>query len=323
MFDSERIRELIAQRHPSIRKIPATLQKTVPFKHGRAYGIDSTVTIQGISSFENKPVEIKLSPTESTPVFEFRQTGERFAIDPGLCQKGQHNIQLGSIKIVEHPLSFMSAFGVRCDVSLDQPSFPTFDYCNLPYLEAVQGHLVDLGPESSFSITKPACLLFGKGYCILEPDQGADALLIDHQVSYPGTSVGTTRLELKLTPETYAFLCAARTPSFRTRSENLKNYELVRSGQVKEYPVTTENVLFVDEEEFYNPRAEFVSNRFNYEFMMHEIIDIIAWLRFLEIAHNGRFVGKMTTFLFDHHAQIDAAIWACADRSLWTKSQLV
>ncbi|MCE9597815.1 MAG: UDP-3-O-acyl-N-acetylglucosamine deacetylase [Spirochaetia bacterium] len=316
-FDQGRIDDLLRDRHPIIRQIPDRLRKNVPFKHGHAYGLLSPVTIKGTSSFENKPVRITLSPTNAAPTFELASTGERFAIDPAICQKGQHNIQLGSIKIVEHPLSFMSAFGLRCDISLDQPSFPTFDYCNLPYLEAVENKIVDIGPERSFTIKSPACLLFGNGYCVLEPDQGVNKLQIDHQVSYPGKSVSTIRIGTQLTPDIYAFLCAARTPSFRPRAENQKNYELVKSGALKEYPVTTENVLFVDEEEFYNPRAEFSEDGFNYEFIMHEIIDIIAWLRFLEIAHNGRFVGKMTTFLFDHHAQIDAAIWACDHPSLW------
>jgi hypothetical protein len=39
----------------------------------------------------------------------------------------------------------------------------------------------------------------------------------------------------------------------------------------------------------------------------------MSWIRFPEERYGGKFCGKMTTFLFDHHKQIDMAQYFCSE----------
>ncbi len=309
--DPARIRDIKEKRYTTITEFPADMRDdSIGIRRDRVYGIRDRASISGISSFENRPVQIDLVPSEGEPRMFLR--GIELRLDPELCVKGQNNIQLGDLKIVEHPLSFMTCMGVDFDLHVSEDSFPTFDYCNRPYLDAVRDRLEDRGPARFFTIREPALVLFEKGYCLLEPSEDSNAFIADHQVEYPGSSIGTARVVAEIDPACYAFFCAARTPSFRPREENRKNFEYVKAGLLKDYPITVENVLFVDEDEFYNPRSEFVRSGINHEFMMHEMIDITAWIKFLEVHKGGKFAGKMTTLFFGHHAQIDMARIACS-----------
>ncbi|MBI3394794.1 MAG: UDP-3-O-acyl-N-acetylglucosamine deacetylase [Spirochaetia bacterium] len=280
----------------------------------RAYAPDKPVVVKGTATFENRPVTIHLSKQrDRLPCMSY--AGQRYPLDASLAVKGYHNIQLGEIKIIEHPLAMMTGLNLMIDFALSESSFPTFDYCNRAYLDALAGTLVDAGEVRKFTVRRPVALKFGgKGYLILEEDDGSGAFVVDHQVSYPGTSVGKSRIAAQITPSFLAFACAARTPSFHPRADALRLWEASGSADNKG-PFTRENVLLLDEERIYNARDAFLHNGVNYEFMLHEILDVIAWIKFVEARQGGRFSGRMTSFLFDHHAQVDAARYFCSDRA--------
>lgn len=313
--DRARIEVLKGGRLKQLTPIPPHFQDLAfELTPGRRRTIASPRTISGISSFEAQPLTIHLSPChDGKPALHY--AGERIPIEAGQAGKGQHNIELGGVKIIEHPLSVMVGMQVDFDIAIDQPSFPTLDYCNREYIDALRDNLVDLGPRRTVTLERAVALEFERGYCLLEPDESG-ALTIDHQISYPGATVGERRYQAKITPPFYAFLAAARTPSFRPGGESKKNFELVRAGQTGGFPITVENVLFVDENEYYNPRPEFDWHGLNYEFLLHEIIDIIAWIKLVEINEQAAVSMRMTTAFFDHHAQIDAAR-CCVERVRW------
>lgn len=309
----DRIKEIKSERFQTITPEPETFKDDrLKLKKDKSYSIINDSIINGISSFENKPIQIQLSsPSSEIPTFGFQN--KKLPLIPSLTIKGQHNIQLGEIKIIEHPISVMTALNVNMDLTLSEASFPTFDYCNKPYIDALENNLKETGDAKFFTVKQPFAGVFEKGYFIIEPDEGQKSLLVDHQVSYPGTSIGNSRIQVEISPEFYTFLCDARTPAFRPKEETKKNFEIVKNKLIKDYPITTENVLFVDEDTIYNPRTKFDFNGINHEFMMHELIDIIAFLKFVDVKYSGKFVGRLTTFLFDHHKQIDAANFMCSD----------
>jgi hypothetical protein len=138
---------------------------------------------------------------------------------------------------------------------------------------------------------------------------------VDHQVSYPGTSIGEQRIVFDLTTARFLWFCSARTPNFSRGPEARRFYDMAVAGTTGPYPFTPRNVLFCDENQIFNPLARFDTAGRNLEFILHEILDMIAFLKFIEVAHGGdggKFVGRLTTFYFDHHRQVDALQAFCA-----------
>ncbi|WP_243401908.1 UDP-3-O-acyl-N-acetylglucosamine deacetylase, partial [Leptospira ellisii] len=215
---------------------------------------------------------------------------------------------MNEIKIVEHPISLMSAFGLFLDFELEQSSFPTFDFCNEVYLDGIRDNLRPLGERPAITVNRTFAAVWDKGYCILEPvARNAATLTLDHQVSYPGNTVGNSRIIAEINPSLYAYIASARTTAFRPGAEAEKFHQVGLAGGLKDYPFTLDNVILLNEERIFNPREKFAYEGRNYEFIAHELIDVLAWIRFVEEEYKGRFVGKVTTFLFDHHKQIDVS----------------
>ena len=311
--DTEAIAELKADRHPTVLEMPPDFQAPLPgFQQGRKYVPARSLEVRGLSSFENQPVQIRLSPPRSgTPVFSWNESSWELSAEN--LKLGEHNIQLGDIKIIEHPIALMSALCVDFDISMDQSSFPTFDRCDLPFLQALRDNLRDAGELPYVTVNKAFALTFDEGYVILEPEEERACLSVDHQIRYPGSAIGTQRLITEITAERFAFFGQARTPSFRSREETLQILEMARAGLIKDFPVSPENVLFVDPDHIHNPRTEFEHNGHNYEFILHELIDITSWLKLVDLRFQAKFVARMTSFLFGHGPQIEAARFLCLD----------
>ncbi len=309
--DPRALRRIQSQRSETFLPRPRKFAvKNLPFLPDRVYVMRKAVTVSGIASFENKPMTIEIGPMAgSTPTLHYGK--QSLPLLPRLTEKGRHNIQLGEVKIIEHMLSLMTCLHIDADLRLSEPSFPTFDFCNRPLLQAVRRGVADGGPAQFFTVKRPFALEFKKGYVMLEPDDGKCRLFVDHEIRYPGKSIGTQRFAAQIDPSFYAFLSAARTPSFRPVEETRSNVRKLKAREPIPFPVTLQNVLFVDEERIHNPRRAFDHARRNYEFMMHELIDVTAWLKFVDIRYGGQFAGRMTTLFFDHHAQIDAARFVC------------
>ncbi|TGL62369.1 UDP-3-O-acyl-N-acetylglucosamine deacetylase [Leptospira sarikeiensis] len=302
------IKDLISERNPKILNLPNQFSKNTDIDPDYSYTIQKEFEVEGKATFENKLSKVKVSPTEAGKS-SFSWNGKKYDLESEYCIKGNHNIQLGEVKVIEHPLAWMLAYGLYADFSLVESSFPTFDYCDRVYLDGSSNNLKKLEKRKKISVSSPFSLVWEKGYCIIEPSENGEDLILDHQVDYPGTTVGRSRILTEFTPEKFSFFGDARTTAFRAKKDAENFYQIGLAGGLKDYPFTLENVLLLDEDKIYNPREKFIDpdSGYNFEFMCHEIIDIVSWLRFVEEKYNGRFVGKMTTFLFDHHKQIDIA----------------
>ncbi|EQA43657.1 UDP-3-O-[3-hydroxymyristoyl] N-acetylglucosamine deacetylase [Leptospira broomii serovar Hurstbridge str. 5399] len=310
------IKDLLEDRNRSVLRLPDYFtDSSLSVEPNISYTLEKAFTLEGKATFENKNSLVKVSPAAGKRS-SFSFNGKKFPLNAADCVKGNHNIQLGEVKIIEHPLAWMLAFGVYVDIETAESSLPTFDFCDRPYLDGLIGNLQAIAPRKSISVSKPFGLVWEKGYCMVEPPENSkesEQLIIDHQVSYLGTSIGKARIKTVFEPNSFAYYCDARTTAFRTKSEAEKFYQVGLAGGLKDYPFTLENVLLLDEERIYNSREKFKDRNsgFDFEFLCHEIIDISSWLRFVEEEYEGRFVGKMTTFLFDHHKQIDIAQSVC------------
>ncbi len=306
-------------RNPEILFLPEEFRDvSLPVDPRYSYSLQNEFFVEGKATFENKPSRIRVLPVQNGRS-SFSWGGSKYSLDSKICIKGNHNIQLGEVKIIEHPLAWMLAFGVYADFELSESSLPTFDYCDRVYIEGAKDNLKTISARKNISVSAPFALVWEKGYCILEPPgEKEESLFLDHQVSYPGKTVGNSRIQLEFTPETFSFFADARTTAFRTKKEAEGFYKMGLEGGLKDYPFTLENVLLLDEEKVYNPRNKFIHTKtgYNFEFICHEIIDIVSWLRFVEEEYEGRFVGKMTTFLFDHHKQIDIAQFVCNSETM-------
>lgn len=313
------IDEIRAQRWPSILSWPDPFTQSLPgFRANNKHTISRVATLEGTGSFSNQPVQIQLSACEDgKPWMQCGAT--KWAIDARHISLGEHNIQLGGIKIIEHPLALMSALNLDINFLLSVPDFPTFDECCRPFLEASISCIQPLQALQKFTVKEPVQINFEQGYVILEPDDGNGFINIDHQIDYPGSSIGKQRIQFTLTPERFAYLCSARTPSFRPRAITTAIIDRIMAGTLTEFPVTLENVLFVDEERIYNPRKSFIFNNHNYEFISHEIIDVTAILKLIEIQMNATFCGQMTTHRFGHKEQIQAARIFCSNLDIFIK----
>ncbi|XDD49479.1 UDP-3-O-acyl-N-acetylglucosamine deacetylase [Leptospira sp. WS92.C1] len=316
--DSQKISELKQSRYPNSLRFPEHFKdKSYAFFSGESYTISKPFVLQGISTLENKLSTIIVKPAFGA-FSKFSHLQFSQDLKPEFCIKGNHNIQLGEVKIIEHPIALMSAFGFYLDFDLEQPSFPTFDFCDQVYLDGIRDNFQKIGDIPCFTVKKSFVIIWEKGYCILEPDDGDQILSLDHQVSYPGDTVGNARIKADMSPQLFAYIASARTTAFRSGVEAEKFYQIGMTGGLKDYPFTLENVILLNEEKIFNPREKFESQGLNYEFLAHELIDILAWIRFVEEEYKGRFVGKMTTYLFDHHKQIDIAQFVC-DRNRFSE----
>ncbi|TGJ99348.1 UDP-3-O-(3-hydroxymyristoyl)glucosamine N-acyltransferase [Leptospira semungkisensis] len=316
LTNPSQIKDLKETRNPNLLYLPPEFKAETGIERNSSYTLQKEFTVEGKATFENKPSKVSVSPAKNGKS-SFSWQGNKYDLDPEKCIKGNHNIQLGEVKVIEHPLAWMLAFGLYADFSLEEASLPTFDYCDRVYMEGAKANLKQVGNRKPIFVSSPFALVWEKGYCILEPEDH-DKLIIDHQVSYPGETVGNSRIEMEFNSETFSFFGDARTTAFRNKKDAENFYQIGLAGGLKDYPFTLENVLLLDEDKIYNPREKFLDAKsgYNYEFLCHEIIDIVSWLRFAEEEYEGRFVGRMTTFLFDHHKQIDIAQFVCNRENL-------
>lgn len=246
---------LLEDRNRSILGLPDYFtDSTLIVEPGNSYTVEKAFTIEGKATFENKNSLVKISPAAGNRS-SFSWDGKKFPLNAADCIKGNHNIQLGDVKVIEHPLAWMLAFGVYVDIETTESSLPTFDFCDRPYLDGLTGNLRIIAPRKTISVSKPLALVWEKGYCVVEPPENSkesEQLIIDHQVSYPGNSIGNARIKTVFEPHSFAYYCDARTTAFRTKSEAEKFYQVGLAGGLKDYPFTLENVLLLDEERIYN-----------------------------------------------------------------------
>ncbi|MCB1320231.1 MAG: UDP-3-O-acyl-N-acetylglucosamine deacetylase, partial [Leptospiraceae bacterium] len=283
--------------------VPDHFQVNWPWDANSIWTVRKPVEVHSVSTFENAPVTVSFRPQKGRrPLFYLNGKGR--SLRPRNLIHGTNNIQLGAIKIIEHPIAMMLALRLDVDVAIDQPSFPSLDHCTGEYLDALHGHVRRTRRAvRNFTVDKPILLKYEQGYCIVEPHESG--LFMDHEFEYPG-AIGYQRISVEITPQFFLFLGRARTPSFRSVEETDQIIAAARAGQLP-YPMHEENVLFADVNGLRNPREIFDYNGHNYEFILHELIDVMAFLKLVESELGGRFRGKLTTRKFGHGDQILAA----------------
>ena len=315
-----RLKESLAERYSAMLPVDDRFYDSLLGIDGDyVYRLEGEHEVKGRSAFGDKEMSVKFFQKKDVlPRIKYNE--QTYPLESRYAGQGEHNIKLGEVRVIEHVLAMLTALNLNLDFELSESSFPLLARCNREYLEVMTGKLIRGEATRYFTVKEPVGGFFGEtqeGYFILEPDEGERKLIIDHQVSYPGLSVGLQRLRVPMTPELFTGISGARTPSFRSPEETDKILDDIRENRAKGresvYGIGPENVLFVTPEKIYNPRVEYDYRGVNYEFMFHELMDITAWLKFVDLTYGGKFVGRMTTYRFDHHAQVDAARFVCED----------
>tara|TARA_B100001939_G_scaffold241968_1_gene209385 strand:+ start:43494 stop:44474 length:981 start_codon:yes stop_codon:yes gene_type:complete len=287
-------------------EVPEHFSMPVDWDPRYVWTVRKPLIVEGTATFENAPVKITFYPQKgSRPMFYLEDGKSRGrALRPRNLIHGTNNIQLGPIKIIEHPIALMHALNLDIDIGITLSSFPTFNECNGPFLDALVHHVRKTRRRAShFTVARPVAFRFETGYCIIEPDE--NRLWMDHEIDYPGV-LGRQRIQTEINPQFFFFLGRARTPSFRSVQETDEIIKGARAGALP-FPVNEENVLFADVNGLRNPREIFDWHGHNYEFILHELIDVMAFLKIVESELGGRFRGKLTTYRYGHEQQIEVA----------------
>lgn len=289
------------------------------------------------STFWNLPISVRVLPHADPSVpTEVRSNGHAVPCTIDRVTTKMHNIEVtdgtAGVGILEHPNAVQTALGVDMDMDvstlknsklrrflqgcgLASPSIslPTNADCNQPYLEALRGNLVPVGGARYVTVSEPVGFRFAQdSYVILAPDEGNHELVVDQQIDYPAVpAVGRQRMRATMTPEFFSFIASARTPAAQTRARLV---QLVHGLGMNHFPYSSlgmSNVLLVTKEGIANPNPKFSEGGRDYEFMCHELIDKIGWLKFVEIAYGKRFVGSMTLSRTSHAHEVEVARALC------------
>ena len=323
IIDSHELAGLIAGRQKEIHSFPKNFRKHSTFFSDYYSTIFQPVTFYDRTPRKNQPLSITLAPQQGEhpiiSVAENSQVQKKQAILSKNITLGKHNIRVGDIQFCEHYLSLLSIFNLQLDCHLSHSTFPLSTEMLGNFINTLQDQpLKKLGRVTKYTINKPFALKFATspGYLLLLP---ADQLTLDHQIDYPGSSVGQQRIQLLLDQECFNYVARARTNLFTSESILRFIFFLQKKGGIPFFwsGIKKEDILFASPNRLHNRKKSFDSGDINFEFIAHEIIDILCWLKIVEIHFNCKLIVKMISHRFGHREQIATAQWFCAPDSLF------
>lgn len=170
------------------------------------------------------------------------------------------------ISTVEHLLSVFYSMGVdNAYVELDNLELPILDGSGLPYVEMIQtaGVKTWRRPRRYLRIRKPVAVEDRNRRIMILP---ADRFLLSCEVYFEHPMVGRQRLDLEITPESYAReIAPARTFGFFNELDALRNMGLIRGASL-------ENAVCFNEAGVMNPEGL----RFPDECCRHKALDLVG-----------------------------------------------
>lgn len=263
------------------------------------------VNARGLATFGARPVMINVSSTIYA-VPSFGLDGNCLPVNVDGLGLSQNCITFNNVQIVEHALALAGAMGIVGSYSLDRRSFPSFADGLGPFLEQMVGNLVPV-PERIRAVTvrEPFAMLFERGqYIIVEPDEGAHALVMDHQVDHPHNVLQRTRIITPMEPDVFAYIARARAMSFGVRTKFLKFwfrrwFGLWMPKRLPGLGLGPDQITIVDRDRVLNGRSEYEARGRNVEAVVHELIDKAAIP-----GPTPGFVGTLTTFRTTHRHDV-------------------
>jgi UDP-3-O-[3-hydroxymyristoyl] N-acetylglucosamine deacetylase len=189
------------------------------------------------------------------------------------------NLHGHRVATVEHLMSAFSGLGIdNVDIILDGPEVPVVDGSAAPYVAALKNAGIQPldAPRDLLVVRRPVRIQRGERWAELLPDRVPRVSL---SVDYQRHDMGTQRLSLRVSPETYAReLAAARTFGFAEELHQLRLRGLARGGSVA-------NAILIEDGQVANPDGL----RFRDEFVRHKALDVVGDLALAGLPIIGHF----------------------------------
>ena len=183
-----------------------------------------------------------------------------------------------SVSTVEHLLACVRGLGIdNLRIDAHGGELPIMDGSAAPFALLINnaGLKRQTAPRRVLRVKKPLTHSQGDKRISVEP---YDGFLVDYSIDFAHPLIGTQRLTLDLTPESFTEVARARTFGFLHEVEALYSRGLALGGSL-------DNSIVLDERGVVNPDGL----RCPDEFVRHKILDFIGDMAMLELPLQGRF----------------------------------
>ncbi len=341
-YNRNEMQNLIDDRESSIFEIPENWQDNdINIKPDKQYTVSKTLSIENLqSTFHAQDMVIKVLWRENWVSEYWLKNSVSHKVSCDNAHNWGNWIRIGDIKLCEHVLAFQQAMRINFDCILSEDSFPIWWLDS--FLSEIKPHIKESWNLNYITVKQPILFNFDNWwYMILEPDDGNNKLIIDHQISH--NNFWVQRVSLEVTPRVFSYILKARTNAFDNRSKiarifldnfwkvpflessqksesfaqlsdinNLLSLEGGKSNRVIEeimestdslLGVNYDNVAFIEWWTIINPNPLFNYKGENIEPVLHWVIDKL-WA--IGLLWKWSFVGKITTFSTGHKEDVEA-----------------
>ncbi|OGS28114.1 MAG: UDP-3-O-[3-hydroxymyristoyl] N-acetylglucosamine deacetylase [Elusimicrobia bacterium RIFOXYB2_FULL_48_7] len=175
---------------------------------------------------------------------------------------------------VEHLLSALNGLGIdNLEIILDNNEPPIFDGSARPFIDYInKAGILELdAPKSYIVLKKPVSYMSDEKIRVEITAVPSDDFKVDYSIEYDHPLIGTQRIELLITPETFINeISSARTFCFDYEIETLHKNGLAKGGGLH-------NAVVVGMDKIHNLEKL----RYDNEFVRHKLLDIIGDLYLL------------------------------------------
>jgi UDP-3-O-acyl-N-acetylglucosamine deacetylase len=299
---------LLTSRCLEISKIPDGWQTKTGINPLLNYKPREAVVLKGRGTFGGR-CDVRIAPTLHEGI-QFSKGDPFVSANPANASTGYRCISVGKrrkVHVVEHLMALRLAVGLEANISLPPlrwiSSIPTFPGCLQEVLASLFAMGLDAtGPAEFKTINEVVGLTFGKSYIVFEPGTVEDGLTIDHEFSHKSDPPGRRRIEYKLSPDSFAFICGARPLMFGIKAKIARILRKLGAKGIAGTSLKFESGCVVTKKGFLNPSGNYVdASGQDLEIILHELIDILGALGLM-----GRLCGRITTFRLSHKNAVKA-----------------
>lgn len=186
-----------------------------------------------------------------------------------------------AVSTVEHLLAALRGLGVdNIHIDAEGGEIPIMDGSAAPFVMLLSeaGIRAQQKPRKVLRITRRTVFEQNDKLIIAEP---YDGFFVDYTIDFPHPAIGAQRMELDLTPQSFARVAKARTFGFLRDVEMLKSRGLALGGSL-------DNAVVLDERGVLNRDGL----RHENEFVRHKILDFIGDMAMLPLPLQGRFTVR-------------------------------
>lgn len=269
------------------------------------------ITYTGIGLHSGKDVEMKLLPAKIDAGISFhihtKKSVQCIKPNPFAVMTTELATTLGNgktqVSTVEHLLAALLGLGIdNAECHIYGNEIPIMDGSALPITNLIK----KAGIRSQYALRKAAKIsrpfLFEANGKTINA-RPYDGFYIDYTIEFPHKAIGTQRLALEITPESFDEIASARTFGFMKEVEYLHSKNLALGGSLA-------NAIVVDEDGVMNPEGL----RFADEFVRHKILDFVGDMAMFGMPLQGAFEVRCSGH--QHNNQFLREIYTNSDNYL-------